>query len=125
MVASVIIADFAKAISIRPPPSLEGGLGRELARAEATVFWGNFQVFILYLVETKPTKYKVVFLWLFLINSVCYEVNLWLLSMIPPLTPPLKPRGEDRIEYAVILVLAACLSAGSVFVFIFNKFSVL
>ena len=23
--------------------------------------------------------------------------------MIPPLTPPLKPRGEDQIEHAVIL----------------------
>ena len=44
LVASVIIADFAKAISIRPPPSLEGGLGRELARAEATVFGVIFRI---------------------------------------------------------------------------------
>ena len=26
--------------------------------------------------------------------------------MFPPLTPPLKPRGEDQIEHAVILVIA-------------------
>ena len=29
---------FVAAISIWPPPSLEGGLGRELARDEVTVF---------------------------------------------------------------------------------------
>ncbi|MCA2018507.1 hypothetical protein LDJ79_20490, partial [Vibrio tritonius] len=38
---------FVAAISIRPPPSLEGGLGRELARDEVTVFkvfiWLLFQ----------------------------------------------------------------------------------
>ena len=42
---------FVATISIWPPPSLEGGLGRELARTEVTVFtvffWLLFQFLIL------------------------------------------------------------------------------
>ena len=90
-----------------PAPSFFRGRAGEGASARRShSILGDFQVFILYLVEIKQTNYKFLFLYLFLLNSVCYGVDLWLLRMIPPLTPPLKPRGEDRIEYAVILVLA-------------------
>ena len=34
----MVFVGFAATISIWPPPSLEGGLGRELARTEVTVF---------------------------------------------------------------------------------------
>ena len=109
-----------------PAPSFFRGRAGEGASARRSYsIRGDFQVFILYLVEIKQTNYKFLFLYLFLLNSVCYGVDLWLLRMIPPLTPPLKPRGEDRSECAAILVIAACLSVGSNFVFIFNKFSVL